>query len=842
MNKQYFYKVLYYFFFFFISTTVFAQIGGGINPYSTSIYDKNRNKMERQYDRYDLEKFLSQEEIQQLENDSSTTEQKIMLTPEELRKLGVSEEIIEELLQLNTLQDSIGMMQDEMERQALEEKMGEEIDSISLENIQELIDIQKAQLVEKALSLPEPYLYGHEFFRRNALKVLYDQNMEIRPPSHYELGFGDEINVVMWGNIDYNEVFVIDEKGAIQPNLIGKIYLRGIEYEKAKELIRKRFAEKYAMPANQIEVSMTFSRIITANFVGELFNAGSYRFPAITSVFNALVAIDGPNQLGSVRNIFIKRGGKTLKTLDIYEYLTNPDSMQDFFLEENDYIVVPAMGKVAHISGEIRRSHNYELKGNEGLETLIDFAGGLKAEAFTKNINIKRYQNNREVLIDINLDSLRRVNKDFAIQNGDSVFVYRVPVGLRNYVEVTGAVKVPGRYEVRDGDRISDILYKTEGVLDDADLNRAYVIRLKEDQSKLLIPFKPKAVLEDVKTTDNVFVQNLDTIQVLSRKDFRQDFTVKISGAVRKEGEYEFAENLTLKDLLFKAGGMQKEAANNRLEVSRVIKFTDTESGADKQDRIVVKRVEVGTDISIDENAANFELKPYDHVFVRLSPDFEEQQIVKIYGEIVYPGEYPLLSKQERLNSLLERAGGTTNFAFKAGGQLFRTEDSIGYVLLDIEKAAKKSKKAKFNYILADGDSIFIPKVKNVVTLRGAMRHFEVDSALTQISVPYEHRRRAKHYITKYGTGFSRYAKKRRTYVRYPNGEIKQTRNYGLFKTYPRVANGSTVFVDITDRKRNEGVRKERLKNRNWNDAFDSFTSKIATVLTVLVLVQQVRN
>lgn len=814
------------------------------------LFGTDRNSSKRTYNRYDLEDLFQQQledsiRIAQSGKDTSEWRNQLKISPEDLRKLGAPEELIEKIIELNAVQDTLMLTEKELRRKIREKQLGKAKDSISIAELNKLIEQQKEGLIEKALSLPEPIVFGQEFFRRSALEMAYDKVMErrdLRPSENYLLDIGDEVSVSMWGNIDYNKVFTIDDKGAINPDLVGRIYVRGLSYKAIKELIKNRYSQVYDLKRNQIDVAITHQRTVAANFVGELLYPGTYRFPAQTSVYNALVAINGPSQLGTVRNMHIRRDGATIKTLDLYDFLLNPDSRQDFFLAENDYVVVPPASAIVNLAGEVRRPYNYEIKPGETLEDVLGFAGGLKAEAFTKNINIKRYLNNHEVLIGVNYDSLRAVNGSFPLQNGDSIFVYRVPAELRTYVELGGAVRVPGRYQIKKGDRIVDVLTKCEGVLDEADLGRAYVLRLKQDLSHRIIPFNLGEILENPSSPENFLLQHLDTIQIVSRADFRQDFSVKIYGAVRKPGEYEYAENLTLDDLLYISGGMRKEAASNRIEVSRLVTYTDRSNRKDTTERIVIKRVEVSPDLSLQRNDEEFALMPYDHIFVRTSRDFEEQQVVKLYGEVVYPGEYTLTSKEERINSLVARAGGLTPYAFQQGSRLFREEDSIGFVLLNLHLAQKKPKKSKYNYILTAGDSIFIPKMKNIVTLTGAVRHFDMDSLSSQVSAPYYWGKRANFYIERHGGGFGRFAKKSRTFVRQPNGEIHAAKNYWLFKRYPKVENGATIFVDITDRKRYEKERRERRKGRSWNDAFDTLTAKVTTVLTVLLLVNQIRK
>ncbi len=818
--------------------------------YGYDIYDKNRSKKNRiqKSDEYQerfkerlFEEFDSDQFGGEVLRDTINTRGYIITDPEELKKLGASEEVIEELMRLTSEQDSIRYLKDlifekQMEKAGLIE---EETDSMSLERIDQMIEEQKEFLVKKALSLPTPYIFGHEFFRRSMLR-LFDREIDVNPSLNYVLGPGDEIQVTVWGTDDYSENFTVGNDGSIYADKIGKISVRGLTYQSAKELIRDRFQRVYDPTLTKMNVSLTYTRIVGVNIVGEVFNPGTYEFPATNSVFNALVSVDGPNDFGSVRNIFIKRNGETIKELDVYNYLGDPSADTDFFLENNDYIFVPAVGNVVNISGEIKREHNYELKAGEGLLDAIKYAGGLKPEAFTKTINIKRYVNNEEVLVDVSIDSLTAYNRDFPLRDGDSIFVYRVPTALRNYVQVVGAVKVPGRYELQDGDKISDILFKTEGILTEADLGRAYVIRLKEDQSKQILPFKLEEVVNDFRSTENLMLKNLDTIQVVSRKSFRQDYFVKVFGAVRMPGEYEYAEGLTLQDLLYLSGGMKQEAANNRIEVSRMVSFMDEETGVKKSERIIVKRLEIGTDLSVDRSAEVFEIKPHDHVFIRTSPEFEIQQNVKIFGEVVYPGDYSLKNKEERIASVLERTGGMTKYANGEGARLYRQADSTGYILVDLGDALLRPIKSKYNYILTEGDSLFIPKHKDLVTLRGWMGRFDLDT-LDQISAPFIRNKSARYYVNRYGAGFGRWGKRSRTYVEQPNGKIQKSRWWLLTTTYPKVQKGATIYVDARDRKKFEEERQDRRKDRNWNDAFDSFTSKIATVLTILVLVQQAR-
>lgn len=849
-------------------------------PLAPTRSQSNTNNSKRTYDRYDLDKYISGKEktpedsvkeILMGRDSLQLFKDRILITPEELQKLGVSDEVIKQLKGLNNMQDSLDIVTQKHQSsldEAFRKKYGLPVpkDSLNLKDLQQLIEFQKRQLLEKALSLPPPTVYGQAFFRHSLLKINeLSPEIDHRAPDNYTLSTGDEITVTIWGMIDYNQSFTINKDGYIKPALVGQISLKGMTYTQARDLIKQRFSKIYDINKSQIAISLSFVRLISVNLVGELISPGTYRFPAFTSAYNALVAISGPNDLGSLRTIFIKRNGQTIATLDLYEYLMNPDSRQDFFLENNDYIVVTTQGKIVNITGQTKRADNYELKDNEGLNELLKFSGGLKGDALRAALHVKRYQKDKAIVVDVDVDELQQKGSNFALQEGDTIVVSRVPNTLLNHVQLVGAARIPGYYEIKTGDRLADILQKAQGITEHADANRAYLERLRpEDKAKQLLPFNVNEVVNNPASPNNLLLQNNDTIRIMSSISAFDGTTIKVSGAVRQEGEYPFALGMTLSDILYSAGGMKLEAANNRIEVLRVITFTNENNGQKVQDKVVVKRANVSQELMVDSDAIMFKLQPYDHVYVRKSPLFQDEQMIKIYGEIEYPGEYALINKDETLTQLIERAGGLSGYAFQTGAKLYRWDDSTGYVLMDISKAMQKAnvprkkrkrqealiKQLNYNYILMAADSIFIPKIRNIVTLTGAMRHFEVDTSLHQISVPFETNQNAKNYVIDYGAGYGRYAKRSRTYVIKANGEINQTRRFLFFKKYPKVENGSTVFVDESDRHKRKKEQEERLKEYykyhpkelpSSKDTFDNIASKVTTLLTLLILIRQVR-
>ncbi|MCG3167595.1 MAG: hypothetical protein POELPBGB_03389 [Bacteroidia bacterium] len=673
---------------------------------------------------------------------------------------------------------------------------------------------------------PKGLIYGQDVFRNNKIQF-FDRAQDVVAPDSYIIGPGDEITVAAWGFADYSEVLTVDLNGYINPKPSGRIYVKGMNFKNVKALIQSKLSQFLDMGRSQMAITLTYSRVISVNVVGEVFNPGSYTIPAINTAFNALTVVGGPEQIGSVRNIYIKRDGKTIDTLDVYDYLLDPAGYSQTYLQDNDYIVVPVAGKTVSVAGEVRREHGYELKEGEELLSLLAFAGGLKPTAYKSNIQVKRYQNSREYLFDINLDSMNTQGLDFELFDGDHIMVSKIPEGYYNNVTASGAVRIPGDYELRKGNRVSDLLEKTKGLLFDAYTQRAYILRLNQDLSKTYITINLAKVMEDVNHADNIVLQEFDELKVSSKKDFADDFSVEVFGTVRKPGNFSFGSGLSLKDVLFMAGGLKREAANNRIEVSRIVDFNEALNQLTPK-RALVYTVQVGNDLSLTTEAEEYALQPFDQVFVRTNPDFEPPMTVHLTGEVFYPGQYSILSKEETIADLVKRAGGLRPYAFVEGVTMHRVD--VGNVYLDLAKAMKHAD-SKHNLVLNMGDSIHIPKTLDLVYISGAVGNYYDHS----ISAPF-FGKRAGYYVRHFAGGFSQSASRRKTYVIYPNGIIRNTRAFGLFNVYPKVKKGSTVKVMYKPKKADKAERKPV----DWNKVIENTTLKVTALLTVWLLIKNV--
>ncbi|MBA2421852.1 MAG: SLBB domain-containing protein [Chitinophagales bacterium] len=636
--------------------------------------------------------------------------------------------------------------------------------------------------------LPASESFGYSYFRNRSVDM-FNSSVDGQASGTYVIGVGDQIGINVWGYSSFSGSYTVDQTGSIFPEGVGKVYVKGLTLDKAKALIKSRFGTYLDMPNSQIEVTIIYSRVIGVNIVGEVFNPGTYSIPALNTAFNALFASGGPTDLGSLRKIYIKRQGQTVTTLDIYAYLLNPTIQDDYFLQSNDYIFVPPVGKVVSITGEVKRPFRYELIEGENLNTLINYAGGLTPQAYTKSVQVKRYVSNRLELYDVNLDSLTNSNLKYELMNGDEVFISTVPSELFQFVKVSGAVMQPGEFNFTSGLRISDILATSHGLREDALADRAYVIRRNEDLTSSYIPFNPTNILNDPTSVDNMLLSNLDEIYFYDKTTFMDSVSVSINGAVRLPGQYTYGRGMTLNDLLFTAGGIKAEAANTKIEVSRY----RSENGKSTPQPKIVASFPIDSNLIIGGDAESFKLEPFDLVFVRSLINRESQGMVTVNGEVIYPGEYSLNDKEEKIVEVLNRAGGLSQWANVNQATLVREENDRGIIFMDLEKAFKNPE-SEFNFILRAGDIISIPTTNDIVSVSGMINFPYVDT-MGYLNAPYHEGKRAKFYVKKYGLGFAKDAKRTRTYVIQPGGKLEDPRRWAFIRIYPKVEKGAYVVV-----------------------------------------------
>lgn len=678
-------------------------------------------------------------------------------------------------------------------------------------------------------------IYGQEYFRNGDIKI-FDKSTDAKAPSNYIIGIGDELGISVFGFSYYNEVLKVDSRGAINPQQMGPVFVKGLSFEKAKALIRSKMSQYFDLSNNRLEITLAYSRSITVNIVGEVVKPGSYKIPALNTAFNALILAGGPNDIGTLRNIQIRRDGKVIRTLDVYEFLNNPNSKQDFYLEDNDYIIIPTINRLVRLSGEVNRATQFEIKSDEGLLDVIKYAGGLKEGAYKEKIQIVRRSNLESKIIELNLDSLMKIKKDFDLQNGDLITIKSTINEILNKVSIKGAVNFAGDFSLGKSERVYDLIMKSGGLKQDANLDNAYLVRTKQDQTKEYFRINLREVLANKNSEQNLILQTLDVMTVYSNKDYVEPLGIQVLGSVRKEGSYDYVNGMTLGDALQNAGGLKLEAENLRIEISRLSYFSPNYNDG-QEVRVIIESIKLSSNNSfLNDEDAQIKLQPFDQIFVRRVPNFEVQQNITIRGEVKYPGVYTLMSKDEKIDDVIKRAGGINRFAFAEGATLFRPSLPGGFIVLKLNDVLK-NEKSKYNFNLREGDVLTIPTITDFVGIRGSSIEYLSVLDKDQVNAPYVSGRRAKYYINEFGNGFTKESWRKKTYVIQPNSKINRTKNYILFKLYPKVTKGSTIYV-VNKVKKEKEIKKEA-EPFNWNKFIENTTVKLTGIATLFILLRQ---
>lgn len=689
---------------------------------------------------------------------------------------------------------------------------------------------QADNLKQRAYSADETY--GANIFQQVAMNDVSELST---PPLDYPIGVGDHIVVSLWGGGEYQEDYIVARDGAIFPASLGKITVQGLTFEVARSLIYSRFRSKVPEGTN-IQVTLGQPRTINVNVGGEVNNPGPMTVSAFSNAFNVIGLAGGISEYGNLREIQVKRAGRIIEVLDVYKYLTSGDLGKKIYMQNNDFVLVTFVEKKVLATGQFKRPMYYQLKKEEGIKALLQYSGGFKTDAFTSGIKVIRTENEVQKIRDINATAiLKLAGQDFLLNDGDIVKADLINPGIVNKLELRGAVAYPGVYELRNNDRLFDVINRAGGITKNTYLPRAYIFRGAGDSTNLKTD-RLEVNLSDLENQTsgsiyNVLLQANDLIQLFSKSEFGEQQSVAVYGEVRKPGVVKKYGGMTLQDLIYLSGGLKQSAEYGRLEISSIVDMDSAQQGL-KPTRTIIKSYAILNNLELDTAAAKILLKPYDQIFVRKNPTFQLQENIQILGLVKYSGFYPRLNKYERLSSYIERAGGTMENANLGGAVLYRYNSAVAKALpgnadsvlmganqpvsIDLYNALKY-KESKHDIILQDNDVIYIPEVNPFVSVQG-----RVQSPI-KITFDKEHTK-VSYYIDRAG-GFGIRPWRKRVFVTYANGRSKRTRNLFFLHFYPRVEEGSLITIP------------ERPEGKDISNALtQGLTTAIPIVLTYLIL------
>ena len=645
-------------------------------------------------------------------------------------------------------------------------------------------------------------VFGRNIF--NTRNLTFEPSVNLATPSNYRLGPGDEVIIDIWGASQNTIRQQISPDGTINIQKIGPVNLNGLTIAEANDYLKKTLNKIYNGlnnandPTSDIRLTLGGIRTIQINVMGEVVQPGTYSLSSFSTVFHALYRAGGVSDIGSLRNVQLVRNGKNIATIDVYQFIMKGNIQDDIRLQEGDVVIVPAYDVLVKIDGKVKRPMRFEMKKDENLSTLISYAGGFDADAYTRSLRVVR-QNGQEYEVNTVKDLDYSVYK---MRNGDVVTAEAILNRFTNKLEIRGAVYRPGIYQLNGKlNTVRELVNEAQGLTGDAFLNRAVLYRQREDLTTEVIPVDIKAIMDG--TSPNIILAKNDILYIPSIHDLEDRGDVVIHGEVAKPDSYPYADNMTLEDLIIQAGGLREAASVVRVDVSRRIRNPHSTVDNDTIGRTYTFSLKEGFVI---DGTPGFVLQPYDEVYVRRSPGYQAQQNVVVEGEILFGGSYAMTSREERLSDLINKAGGTTNYAYLRGAKLTRVAnasekkrmgdvirlmsrqlgeamiDSLGIrvedhftVGIDLEKALANPGSTA-DIVLREGDVVFIPKSTNTVKINGAV--------MVPNTVSYMKGENIDYYLNQAG-GYSENAKKSKKFIVYMNGQVTKVKGSGKKQIEP---------------------------------------------------------
>ena len=627
-------------------------------------------------------------------------------------------------------------------------------------------------------------VFGRDIFNNKLLS--FEPNMNIATPQNYVLGPGDVVFVDIYGASQKTEELTVSPDGDITVPGFGPIHVSGLTVAGAQSKIRSTLGSRYASSSLKISVGQT--RTMMVNVMGEVKAPGTYTLSAFATVFHALYMAGGINDLGTLRNIKVYRGGKLITVVDVYEYILNGRLAGNVRLHENDVIVVGPYDCLVGIQGNVKRPMFYEMRPSESVSTIVKYAGGFTGDAYKKAVRLVRKSGERYSVHTVEEFDM----STFKLTDGDAITVDGMINRYENMVEIKGAVFRPGKYEL--GKQITTVRSLIEvagGLTEDAFTARGVIYRMKEDRTLEALSIDLGGIMSG--TVADVPIKNEDVLFVPTQVERTSERIVTVEGEVLSPGTYQYAENETIEDVILRAGGLTDAASMVKVDLSRRIR--DPKALSAGQDISKTYSFSLKDGFVVD-GEKGFTLEPYDVVQVRRSPGYMEPRNVTVQGEVAFEGRFTLSKKNQRLSDLIKAAGGVTNEAYVKGARLerhlnqderSRLEDAIKTarqnasekdsvkldkiemaeyytVGIDLEKALANPG-GDFDIVVRDSDRLIVPEYNGTVKVSG--------NVLFPNTVAFQKGKDWKYYVNQAG-GFGLRSRKSSSYIVYQNGTVSK--------------------------------------------------------------------
>lgn len=638
-------------------------------------------------------------------------------------------------------------------------------------------------------------VFGRNIFSTQNLTFAPSQN--IATPANYVLGAGDEVVINIWGASQQTVQQTISADGYIVIPNVGLVRLAGLTVSKAKATLKEKLGKSYG--DSHFELSVGGIRSLQIQVMGEVVRPGTYTLSSLSSAFNALYAAGGINELGTLRDIRVFRQGQKIATVDVYEYLIKGHTSGNVHLADGDVILVGPYDCLVEITGNVKRPMFYEMKRTETVKDLLDYAGGFDGKAYTKSVRLKRSMGTEYTIHSIEEFQMG----SFKLADGDLVEADENMARFNNLVEVCGAVKHPGQFQLGGNiQSVKELVLAADGLLESAYTERAIMHREREDKTREMTSVDVLGILNGEVT--DVPLRNGDVLFIPNKLEMQGERTIQVSGEVNYPGVYPFAEKTTLKDVILQSGGMTHAGSLARIDVYRRLRDANALEDGAAAAKSFTFSLDENYDLTMD---TVFELKPFDVVYIRKSPGYEEQKNVAVNGQVNFPGTYAMTTKNYRLSDLIRDCGGVSEQGYVRGASLVRTmneaerqqrdalnlrsqieiyedglrdgkdmnmqvadsllamksiSDNTYPVAIELEKALAEPG-CVYDLILREGDVITVPRPEFTVKVSGEVMH--------PVSMAYEEGKNLNYYIRHAG-GYARKAYRSKVYGIHMNGSV----------------------------------------------------------------------
>ena len=561
----------------------------------------------------------------------------------------------------------LGLTEDDIQRRLATESLLEPFD----------IDVRLLEMEETGAAALQPF--GYDLFKPQEPGL--EPPMTGPVPPDYVLGPGDAVRVQLFGNVNGIYEYDVTRDGTLNLPEIGPMTVAGLPFSEFREDVNRRVKE--TLIGTQVTVTMGQLRTIRVFVLGDANRPGSYIIGSLATISSALYRSGGISPIGTLRDIQLKRTGKVVARLDLYDLLLRGDTSNDVRLQPGDVIFVPPVGAQVSVDGAVRRPAIYETTKGATLADVISLAGGFTADAFPDGARVERIESGSNRVV-INVDADSPAASSMVAHQGDVLTIPRVLPELEDTVTLVGHLYRPGPQQWREGMRLTDALNSLDELRPGADSEYILIRRESEvDRSISALSANLAAAIADPKSKENIELEPRDTIYVFNLEFGRQRVIqpildelklqsrydqpygeVSVTGQVRAPGVYPLESGMRVSDLIRAGGSLSEQAYALNAELVRY------EIVDDDYRQTQVIDIDLGRILKGD-STADIALKEHDNLRINMLPDWNTQWVVKLDGEITFPGEYRI-KQGETLRQLLQRAGGLTDKAFAEGAIFLR--------------------------------------------------------------------------------------------------------------------------------------------------------------------------